>query len=54
MRKGVKEYDSSVYAEKETGISNGHISNICREYRGRKTAGGYIWKYKKNINHGRI
>lgn len=41
----IKEYDSLVHAENETGISNGHISNVCRGVRCRKTAGGYIWKY---------
>ena len=41
----IKEYDSILDAEFETGISNGHISNVCREVRGKKTAGGYIWKY---------
>jgi hypothetical protein len=41
----IKEYDSLLDAEIETGISNGHISGVCRGIRGRKTAGGYIWKY---------
>ena len=41
----VKEYESILDAEWETGISNGHISCACREVRGKKTAGGYIWKY---------
>jgi len=39
----IKEYESILDAEWETGISNGHISNVCRGVR--KTAGGYIWKY---------
>lgn len=45
----IKEYDSLVHAENETGINNGHISNVCRGVRGRKTAGGYIWKYTNCI-----
>ncbi len=40
----VREFSSSVEAEKETGISNGHISKVCRGVRGKKAAGGYIWK----------
>lgn len=45
----IREYESSVDAEKKTGVFNGHISNICRGDRGRKTAGGYIWKYSSYI-----
>ncbi len=45
----IKEYASTVEAEKETGVFNGAISNICRGIRGRKTAGGYIWKYTSYI-----
>jgi hypothetical protein len=45
----IKEYKSTVDAEKETGIFNGVISNVCRGVRGRKTAGGYIWKYSSYI-----
>lgn len=45
----IKEYESLLDAEKETGIYNGHISGVCRGVRGRKTAGGYIWKYTSYI-----
>lgn len=45
----VKEYDSCVDVEKETGISNGHISSACRGKIGRKTAKGFIWKYSEYI-----
>jgi hypothetical protein len=45
----VREYTSLLEAEKETGISNGYISNVCRGARGRKSAGGYIWKYTDYI-----
>ena len=45
----VREYESLRDAEKETGVYNGLISNVCRGIRGRKTAGGYIWKYTDYI-----
>jgi hypothetical protein len=45
----IKEYESLLDAEKETGVYNGHISSVCRGIRGRKTAGGYIWKYTNYI-----
>ena len=45
----VRDYESLLDAEKETGVSNGHISNVCRGVRGKKTAGGYIWKYTDYI-----
>ena len=45
----IKEYESLLDAEKETGIYNGHISGVCRGIRERKTAGGYIWKYTSYI-----
>lgn len=45
----IREYASLIEAEKETGIYNGHISRVCRGARGKKTAGGYIWKYTSHI-----
>lgn len=40
----IKEYESVTQAEKET-----NINSISRVARGKgKTAGGYVWKYKKN------
>lgn len=45
----IREYDSSIDVEKETGISSKYISSVCRRFRGRKTAGGYIWKYTDYI-----
>jgi len=45
----IKEYESLLDAEKETGISNGLISNVCRGVRNRQTAGGYIWKYTNHM-----
>jgi len=38
------EYTSLTNAEISTGINNGHISKCCKGIR--KTAGGFIWKYK--------
>lgn len=40
----IEEYESIDNAIKETGII--HISDVCRGER--KTAGGYIWKYKND------
>ena len=40
----IKEYNSVEEAKKETGIQ--HISCVCRG--DRRTAGGFIWKYKNN------
>ena len=40
--KFIKEYESIDSAIKETGVL--HVSCVCRGER--KTAGGYIWKYK--------
>jgi len=45
----IRNYASLLEAEKDTGIGNGFISNICRGVRGKKTAGGYIWKYTSYI-----
>lgn len=45
-RKGEKisEYRSGVEAEKETSINRSHISQCCNGKR--KSAGGYIWRFK--------
>lgn len=39
----IKTYPSTHEAERQTGISNSHISNCCKGKR--KTAGGYCWRY---------
>lgn len=44
----VKEWKSINDIERITGYSSGHISRCCRNIR--KTAYGYIWKYKKEID----
>lgn len=38
-------YDSMHAAEKETGAKYKNISKVCKGEYGRKTAGGYHWKY---------
>lgn len=40
----VAEYKSTQEASRQTGISQGHISSVCNGKR--KSAGGYVWKYK--------
>ena len=45
----IKEYYSIMQAERETKISNVSISRVCNGKR--KTAGGFKWKYKQQINN---
>ena len=40
----IKEYSSTVEAEKETGIWHNNISKVCKGKA--KTAGGFVWQYK--------
>lgn len=40
----VKEYPSAKEAEIENNIAKGHITKVCKDER--KSAGGFIWKYK--------
>lgn len=42
--KFVAEYESGAKASRETGISAAHISKVCKSIR--KSAGGYVWKFK--------
>lgn len=44
--KFIAEYYGAREAEKQTGVNNGHICKCCKDKR--KSAGGYIWKYKEN------
>lgn len=53
----IKEWGSASEASKALGCIASEISMVCRQYAGisnskkgviRKTAGGYIWKYKQN------
>jgi len=45
----IKTYKNGVEAFKETGISKSHICDCCRNRYGRKTAGGYVWKYESSV-----
>ena len=40
----VAEYESIREAERRTGIDHNNINNCCKGKR--KTAGGFVWKYK--------
>lgn len=46
----VNEFNSGLDAEIETGISRSHISQCCRDLR--KTAGGFIWRFKNEYDEG--
>ena len=41
----IAEYSSIHEAERNTGCNNSHISSCCKGER--KSAGGFIWRYKK-------
>ena len=41
----IKEFPSAMQAERETGFNQGHICACCKGKR--KTAYGYIWRYKE-------
>ena len=41
--KFIKEYESSMQAEKETGIYHSNITRCCKNFY--KTAGGYKWRF---------
>lgn len=43
----IAEYESIHEAERQTGVSFKHISQCCLHMYGRKSAGGYIWRYKE-------
>jgi len=45
--KFIKEYPSMREAERQTGISG--IDKVCARVKYRKTAGGYVWRYKEDI-----
>lgn len=42
----VRSYESITEAAEQTGINRGNIASVCCG--NRKTAGGYIWKYKED------
>ena len=39
-------FDGAVTAEAETGCDRKHISDCCLKRRGRKSCGGYVWRFK--------
>ena len=43
--KFIAEYPSIMEAERQTGCNNSHIGSCCKGKR--KSAGGFIWKYKE-------
>lgn len=45
----IAEFKSLAEAHRATGVHLGNIGECCKGQRGRTQAGGYIWKYKKNI-----
>lgn len=46
----IKIYEAIMDAERETGINNSKISACCKGKYGRKTAGGYKWRYFNEID----
>lgn len=44
----IKDYESAAQAGRELGIVPSGIIACCRQYLGRKVAGGYKWKYKES------
>lgn len=40
-------YDSITDASRESGISISEICDVCSFRKGRVSAGGFIWQYKK-------
>lgn len=47
----IKEYSSANYAEQCTGIWQSMILGCCHNKSGYKTAGGYVWIFKENLNN---
>lgn len=41
----IREWASMADVQRELGISEGDISNVCARKPNHKTAGGYVWKY---------
>ena len=45
----IKEYPSIHEANRQTGIDRKSIMSVCKQIKNHKTAGGYVWKYKKAV-----
>lgn len=43
----IKEWSSMIEVERQLGIAHNSIAKCCLGRYGRKTAGGFTWKYKK-------
>ena len=43
----IKEWASSMDAERELHIQHSNITKCCKKQPHNKTAGGFIWKYKE-------
>lgn len=46
----IAEYFGINEAGRKTGINSAHIGNCCNNRPNRRTAGGFIWKWKNNNN----
>lgn len=46
----IKTWSNSTVAQKELNIPGTRILAVCRGAKYRKTAGGFIWKYSKQLN----
>ena len=44
----IKTWPFIVCIEKELGLSNSHITSCCKGKYGRKTVGGFIWRYEND------
>lgn len=47
----IAEYSSANEASRQTSIQSVSILNCCKNIKGHKTAGGFIWKYKDDIKN---
>ena len=45
----IKQWSSTMEAQRNTGINNTHISACCLNKKNYKTAGGYVWKYVEEV-----
>jgi hypothetical protein len=48
--KVIKEFESAMDAQRETGANNANINKCCNHKYGFKSAGGYGWEYGGNSN----
>lgn len=47
----IREWPYIQLAAQELNIVSSHISGCCKNKKGRKTAGGFIWKYKSDVEN---